>query len=172
MIDLYAFPWHDTRINQLLIHVGHFSPSKNRVWNRNKRDNRESTKGYCVENNMYCLKTKGFWIEREREEYHFYLLPKIVHHPRLAFPVSISLQGKMSINETSHMLALSELSLRCKEMPFEGGDISIFSLRVREGEASPSPTPPRPRHCVDIALSFFLWGGRGLKGPSWLQFCC
>ena len=44
--------------------------------------------------------------EREREEYHFYLLPKIVHHPKIAFPVSISLQGKISTNETSHMLTL------------------------------------------------------------------
>ena len=78
--------------------------------------------------------------EREREEYHFYLLPKIVHHPKIAFPVSISLQGKISTNETSHMLTLWELSLRCKEMPFEGGDILKFSLRGGEGEAS----PPQP----------------------------
>ena len=130
------------------------------------------SKTICVVWRQKAFELREREREREREEYHFYLLPKIVHHPKIAFPVSISLQGKVSTNETSHMLALWELSLRCKEMPFEGGDISIFSLRGGEGEAYPSPTPPRPRHCVDIALSFFLWGGRGLKGPSWLQFCC
>ena len=33
------------------------SPSKNRVWNRNKRDNAKRTKGYCVENKrvLYLL---------------------------------------------------------------------------------------------------------------------